>query len=288
MRASITEFPEGTASDLVVSIELDAGPDPQLGQLYPAMIKRITNRNVGRRRELAPELTAAMHSDASAAGARLWLISEPAEIATVADILAESDRIRFLTPLLHDQMMSELRWPGPERASLGIDVHSLGLDASDLAKLAVSRRPDVMRTLATWGVGAALGDNTRDRVVASSAVAVLTVRGNSPSHYLRGGTAVEQLWIRANQHDVGVHPVSPVFLYARSESDFTGLSAEFSDELQALQRRFNHVIGLDDSVAPVLVMRLSHDAPPPTVRSQRLDRSVLVSTQSQAAWGESG
>ena len=290
MHAAIAEFPLGSESDVVVSIELGAGADPALAELYPAMIKRITNRNIGRRRELAPDLVSVMRRDASAAGARLWLITEPARITALADILAESDRIRFLTPLLHDQMMGELRWPGPDRAAMGIDVDALGLDASDLAKLAVSRRPDVMRTLASWGVGAALGDNTRDKVMASSAVAVLTVRGDTPSHYLRGGTSVEQLWIRADQHQLGVHPVSPVFLYARSESDFTGLSAEFSADLQALQSRFNDVVGLDNSLAPVLVMRLSHDAPPPRVRSQRLDRSAVVSSgkESQRARGESG
>jgi len=289
MHASITEFPQGAASDLVVTIELGAGADPAFTDLYPAMIKRITNRNIGRRREIAPELAAVLQSEASAAGARLWLITEPTRIAAVADILAESDRIRFLTPLLHEEMMSELRWPGPNRAALGIDVHSLGLDAADLAKLAVSRRTDVMRTLASWGVGAALGDNTRDKVVASSAIAVLTVRGDTPRHYVRGGVAAEQLWIRAQQHGLAVHPVSPVFLYARSEADFTGLSEEFSSDLKDLQRRFVHVVGLDDSVAPVLVMRLSHDAPPPTVRSQRLDRSVVVSTEdmSQRARGKS-
>jgi len=290
MHAAIAEFPLGSESDVVVSIELGAGADPALAELYPAMIKRITNRNIGRRRELAPDLVSVMRRDASAAGARLWLITEPARITALADILAESDRIRFLTPLLHDQMMGELRWPGPDRAAMGIDVDALGLDTSDLAKLGVSRRPDVMRTLASWGVGAALGDNTRDKVMASSAVAVLTVRGDTPSHYLRGGTSVEQLWIRADQHQLGVHPVSPVFLYARSESDFTGLSAEFSADLQALQSRFNDVVGLDNSLAPVLVMRLSHDAPPPRVRSQRLDRSAVVSTgkESQRARGESG
>ena len=46
---------------------------------------------------------------------------------------------------------------GADRAALGIDVDSLGLDASDLAKLAVSRRADVMTQLASWGVGAGAG-----------------------------------------------------------------------------------------------------------------------------------
>ena len=45
-------IPGGLESDLVVSIELGAGRRSGAGRLYPAMIKRITNRNVGRRREL--------------------------------------------------------------------------------------------------------------------------------------------------------------------------------------------------------------------------------------------
>jgi hypothetical protein len=173
MHASIAEFPQGPGSDPVASIELGAGAEPALAELYPAMVKRITNRNVGRRRELAPDLVSVMRRDMSAAGARLWLITEPARIAAIADILAESDRIRFLKPLLHEEMMSELRWPGQHRAALGIDVDSLGLRSSDPAKLAVLRGPDMMRTLGSWGACAALGDNTRDRVNASSAVAVL-------------------------------------------------------------------------------------------------------------------
>ncbi len=290
MHASITAFPRGATSDVVLSIDLGGGDDPALTDLYPAMIKRITNRNVGRRRELSADVATDLRLTARTEGAQLSLITDADRVAELADILAESDRIRFLTPLLHHQMMGELRWPGPDRAALGIDVDSLGLDASDLAKLAVSRRPDVMRTLASWGVGAALGDNTRDRVKASSAVAVLAVRGATPSDYLRGGAAVERLWIKADQHQLAVHPVSPVFLYARSESDFSGLSARFSEDLQALQRRFNDVVELDDSVVPVLVMRLSHDAPSPTVRSQRLDRGFVVSTpnESHRERGESG
>jgi len=276
MRATITAFPEGPESDLVVSIALTAGADPALSELYPAMVQRITNRSYGRRGELAAELVTGLQREANSAGTRLHLITDRAGVAALADILAESDRIRFLTPLLHDQMMNELKWPGPGRASLGIDVNTLGLDAADLAKLAVSSRADVMAHLASWGVGAALGDSTRDRVNASSGVAVLTVRGETPGHYLRGGIAAEQLWVRAGQHHLGVQPVSPVFLYARSESDLIGLSATFSGDLRALQHRFSQAVGLDDSEVPVLVMRLSHDAPPPAVRSQRLDRDVVV------------
>jgi hypothetical protein len=39
--------------------------------------------------------------------------------------------------------------------------------------LEILRRPDVMAHLAQWNAGSALGEDTRRRVVASSAVAIL-------------------------------------------------------------------------------------------------------------------
>ncbi|QNK81084.1 Rv1355c family protein [Nakamurella sp. PAMC28650] len=276
MRAGLTEFPQGTESDLVVSIVLTAGSDPRLADLYPSMVQRITNRNIGRRQPVAQPMITAWQREAGAAGAHLHLITEPGRIAALADVLAASDRIRFLTPLLHEQMIGELKWPGPQRTSLGIEVESLGLDESDLAKLAVAGRTDVMAQLASWNLGAALGDPTRDRVNSSSAVAVLTVDADTPTDYLRGGRAAEQFWIRAGQAGLAVQPVSPVFLYARSEADLLALSPDFHPELRTLQRRFNELTGIDDEDAIVLVVRLSHDTPPPAVRSQRLDRAPTV------------
>jgi len=283
LRASITAFSDKHDPELAVSITLHAGSDPALAALYPAMVQRITNRNQGRRRALAPDLVTDLHRATASVGADVHLITDRAEIAEVAEILAESDRIRFLTPPLHQQMMDELNWF--DHAALGIDVKSLGLDAADTAKLAVASRPDVMAHLASWDAGAALGDSTRDRVKTSSALAVVTVPGDTPGHYLRGGIAAEQLWVRAGQHQLGVQPVSPVFLYARSDADLKNLSEEFTTELADLQRRFQSTLGLLDPDVAVLVLRLSHEAPPPTVRSRRLKSSEVVSTTSASSNG---
>ena len=46
------------------------------------------------------------------------MITDRDEIARAASILAESDRTRYLTPHLHQEMVSELRWPGDAAAHL--------------------------------------------------------------------------------------------------------------------------------------------------------------------------
>ena len=101
-----------------------------------------------------------------------------------------------------------------------------------------------MAQLASWDAGAALGDNTRDRIIASSALPWSPFPATPRVTTCGAASAVEQLWIRAGQHQLGVQPVSPVFLYASSRADLTGLSAEFSGDLQALQRRFESAVGL--------------------------------------------
>jgi hypothetical protein len=98
---------------------------------------------------------------------------------------ADKADIRYLTPGLHAEMVSELRWPDDPCPDTGIDVRSLELDPGDLAVLDILRRPDVMAHLAQWNAGTALGEDTRLRVVASSAVAVILVPGGASTDCAR-------------------------------------------------------------------------------------------------------
>jgi len=190
-----------------------------------------------------------------------------------ATIFAAADRIRFLTPHLHGEMISELRWPGDPDPDAGIDVRNLEFDEGDMAVLGVLRRPDVMAQLAGWQAGSALGDDMRDRILASSALAVISVPGRELRDYATGGSAVEAVWITAQQRGVGAQPVSPVFLYAQTAEDLHELSPSYAGELGALQREFDELIGLDADESIALTLRLAHT--PPTSLPSRRSRDRL-------------
>jgi hypothetical protein len=173
-------------------------------------------------------------------------------------------------------MMSELSWPGRDSLELGLDVRTLELDSSDLAKLAVARRGDVMACLAAWDGGEALGEVTRDRVATSSALAVIAIRDAEPSSYVRSGGAVERFWITAQELGLAVQPVSPVFLYAVGPEDYTGLVApQFTEELAELATSFSDLVGVSGTEQLALVLRVSH-APPPSTRSRRLPAAAVL------------
>lgn len=272
---SVRYFPDGPSSDVVASLAFGTEGDGGLAELYPGMLARCTNRRHGTPSPFDLSLAAELTRHVAAEGARLQLVTERTRLDECAEILAQCERIRFLTPMLHREMMSELRWPGQEAAT-GIDVRTLELPPSDLAALDVIRRTDVVGLLGKWNAGDALGDGSRKAVRSSSALAVVTVDAATPVAYLRGGAALERLWIAAQQAGLGVQPVSPVFMFAVQHSDFQALGGEqWGSALVDLSLRFRELVGIDPATSLVLVLRLSH-APPPSLRSTRLPLETVM------------
>ncbi len=261
---------ETTVSDDAVIVQMtDAEPDTGLAGLFEAMMNRSTNRNYGTGKHgLTDQQHAALADAAEAEGARVVVLADSAHIRCAANILAASDRARYLTPRLHREMMSELRWPGDAQPNTGIDIHSLGMDIADLSKLDIIRRLDVMSLLKDWDAGQALGSDTVDRVHSCAALAVVLVSGSDAQDYIKGGSATQRVWIAAEMTDLAVQPVSPVFLYAHSANDIETLSGEFSELLLGLQQQFEELVGHSENESAALVLRLS-DAPKQVIRSRR-------------------
>ena len=137
-----------------------------------------------------------------------------------------------------------------------------------------------MEFLTRWDGGAALGDDTRERVQSSAAIGVVSISGHTLTAYARGGCAVEAVWIRAQQYGLAVQPVSPVFLYARDDEDLRQLSPGYAAALRDLQAKFRRLAKTRDHESQVLVLRFS-EAPRTTVRSNRRSlRSLPMASQS--------
>ncbi|MGV8873137.1 MAG: Rv1355c family protein [Rhodococcus sp. (in: high G+C Gram-positive bacteria)] len=259
-----------------VTIALNDDPRPVTDRrLLDGVLGRCTNRELGTAEPLAADVAADIVA-AAADGGRAVLLTGRESLATAAEILGEADRIRYLTPQLHREMFSELRWPGDSDPDRGIEVSSLGIDDADLSKLEIVKRPDVMALIDEWDAGAALGSDMRDRVLSSSALVVVVVPGSTAEDYIRGGFATENVWVTAHLRGVAVQPVSPAFLYAHTPAEHRQLSAYHAEALQHLTSRFRTLLELDDTESVALVLRLSC-APETGITSRRLPVSDLES-----------
>ena len=271
---SLTENHNGVPLQAV--LEVGDARDSDLADLYQPMLARETNRRLGVASSMRADTIELLHTVSQREGARLHLLTSRDDIDAAATILAAADRIRYLSPKLHGDMASELRWTNDQRSDTGIDVRSLELDPGDLAVLELLRRPDVMDHLLHWNAGTALGADTRRRIIASSGLAVVAAPGTTLTDYARGGSAVEAVWITAQQHGLAVQPIAPAFLYAVDVEDFSELSTPFGHELQELQSEFRRLVGMPAGTLPALILRLTFSEPA-SVRSHRsLDRVSLL------------
>lgn len=249
------EYPNG--SPLQATLRYGKGGPRGLAELYGPVLQRETNRGKGTPLPLADDIVRELTAAAGREGGHLRLITASGELASAAEILGASDRIRFLTPHLHQEMTAELRWPGDPDPDAGIDVHSLGFDDGGLVMLELLRRPEVMAQLADWNAGEALGDDMRSRVNGSSALAVVTITGGTLRDYATGGSAAEAVWVHAQQRGLAVQPLSPIWLFAHDSADLEKLSGKFAGELGKLQREFMDLakVGVGEWIA--LVLRLT-------------------------------
>jgi molybdopterin/thiamine biosynthesis adenylyltransferase len=274
-------FPEGRPSHHVASMRLGSSDDVAITPLRDYLLSRSSNRRIGKPSEIQPETVATLTRGVEREGAQLYLATERDRITAGAELLAASDRLRFLLPTIHQEMASEIRWPGRDALDEGLDVRTLELDPGGYAALDILSRADVMAHLSDWRAGSALGLRTQAAVMTSSALAMITVPRADPMWYLRGGAAMERFWLSAEMHGLAVQPASPVFLYAVDESDMRLMAGErYLDEMHALSDRFYEFWGLSDGETAVMVFRV-FQAPPPTVHSVRLPLSHVLSRETE-------
>jgi hypothetical protein len=281
-------FPGDRFDGPVGVLSFGSTADPDLARLFEPALRRVTNRKKGTPGPIDPAVQTRLAIAAETGGGKLHLLTDRGRLSATGELLGESDRLRFLTPDIHREMMRELRFPGRDSLESGLDVRTLELDGAALAALTVSRRPDVMAQLAEWDAGQALGDSTREAVASCSAIAVVTTMGSQPVDFVRCGETVMRVWLAAEASGLAVHPVSPLFIYAHAAENFQALVGErYASRLAALAGRFRGLCSLGEGEQLGLVLRLSH-APAPSFRSTRLPLDAVLRVTTPEGSGPRG
>jgi tRNA A37 threonylcarbamoyladenosine dehydratase/nitroreductase len=260
VNCEVKQFPIKSRPDLVTRLVLGKSSNikKKLKSLYPYLLSRKTNRQLSERQPLSAKVMKDLSSVSKQYPVKLHMLSTPEQLSSYAEISVESDRLRHLCENLHNEMMSELVWPEKDSLEKGIDVRTLGLESKDLNVLPILERPDVMKELAAWDAGQALGDYNRDRILRASAMVVITINKEADIDYVVGGKALQHFWLLAEKNGLSVQPISPIFLYANNDEDIKQLVPVGRQEgLAALQGRFNDLLNIRKGEYPILVVKLS-------------------------------
>ncbi|MGI9622607.1 MAG: Rv1355c family protein, partial [Acidimicrobiales bacterium] len=266
------------------SVRLGDSTDVGWAELAKFVSKRVSNRQLGPAEPLDPgnlsvlESATAARVTESAPRARLRYVPV-GELDELVDVWSESDRVRYLTERLHGEMMSELRRPGIDDLSEGIDERTLELTRSDRAKLAVLRRWDVMDRLAQLDAGSRLGEDSTKRILGSSGLVAVTIEGSSRDAFIAGGVALQRMWLAATKLGLWLHPMSPIFTYAQTSGELEDvIDPRLATDLEKMRRTAYSSFGCGPAESFVLTARI-HAGPAPTAISQRRSTADRVATR---------
>ncbi len=252
---------------------------PEQDPLFDQISRRVTNRKSGTRTHLSSMHVQVLMEAARSRDAKLQFCTDPAALDELAVVLGEADRRFCLSPGLHANFFREYRWtPEEVRRGDGIDVNALELSPMDLAVLQISRSPDVAQVLRLTDGGEAIAGRAIGAIRSAAAVAYLTMPGQSSTTWVRGGRALQQVWLTATALGLAVLPCNNLLrLLGRVERfNGEGLKANEITAVMDLRDRLGRFFVSSLGDVDIAVIRLSH-ADPPTERSRRLPLDSVLS-----------
>jgi len=271
-------YPLGYSENLVFSFVFSKGEiknaEPhKYDDLVNYIYSRNTNRNLAPYKKIEEnvlqELTAAAES---VDGAKVQWLTEPEQISNAGKIIGAFDKMRILNKEgHHDFVAREMRWSAAdaERTKDGIDVHTLGLNTSQLAALEVIKDYEVIDFIKDVKGGNVLQAATMRSVNLSSAIGLITLPGTNPEQYIAGGRSSERLWLAAEKAGLALHPViSPLYFFPRLDGEDQALSEEEMADIRLLRKQFVSLFGIQDGLAEVFLFKVSY-AEKPAIRALR-------------------
>jgi hypothetical protein len=237
-------------------------------RLARPVFERCTNRRSDGPAEI--DLARLQGLESGWLGLDVHLVREPRSRVALGEALGELDRILFLSPRFHREVVGEIRWTAEEAERLGdgIDLPSLELARTELATLRLLRSTEMLAFLRKHGLGKGLARRSANAFRHAPAAAVLSCRGSDRHELVAAGRGLQQLWMECTRRGIGVQPWGTPFILQRLGEAPESLDAWERETAEGASKAFFGLLPELREKTVLLVLRL-HLAPPPTSRSLR-------------------
>lgn len=190
---SLLPDPQNSSWLARVLIGMRCDTDADLIPLFHAIPKRHTNRQAYRPDPLPESLLEELRQDAEAEAAHLLLATDHVSRQSLADLVAQGDRIQWSNRHFRGELARWLR-PNSRPGHDGIPGSAEGLSglASDIAPLVIR----------TFDLGKGRAAKDREIALYSPALALIATDGDSQVDWLRAGQALERVLLRAQSESV--------------------------------------------------------------------------------------
>jgi nitroreductase len=272
-QTAVELFPAGESPGVVAQVRLANATVPS-DPLAEVIAARCVNRRPYRQEPLPPAVREELQGlAASSSGARLsWIDTEPAK-GRIAALAAQNDRILLENRALHDGVYGWIRWTRAEaqRRRDGMPAETLELSPFERPGMRLLGSWRWARLAAALRITRVLPLRARKIYQRSGAIALLSVRGDQPADFVRGGEVLERIWLTATRHGIAFQPITGItFLLLRMRlKGGEGLGTDHRKLLGRIEEELRRVYPEGASESPIMLFRLGL-APPPSGRSLRL------------------
>ncbi|WP_316794633.1 Rv1355c family protein [Pedobacter frigoris] len=243
-------------------------------ELAAQIESRHTNRRSGLKHDLDVNDLSQLESVASEeTGIALSWITDDHALKTLGEIAGDADLLRMFIPDAHsDFIEKEMRWTIEETNNTadGIGIHSLDLTNNDQIGLRLMKDKKAISFLKSINGGSAFKKLALKQFLNSSAIGLLTIPQVSALSYLKGGMAVEKLWLKAADLGYQIHPMNVplIFFYKNNFEQGSDLSDEIKAKISQMHGTFREIFKISDDIAEVFLFRLfkAESSPVKTIR----------------------
>jgi molybdopterin/thiamine biosynthesis adenylyltransferase/nitroreductase len=205
-------MPDPGNADVVAAVSFTPWtglPDP-LGE---AVWSRCTNRRMYGRRRVEKDCQDRLV--AAAAPASLLLVDDAPRIRKLARLLYLADRIRVERRDLHEHFMGMTHFDrqSAARATDGFPLKNLQAGLAGEVFLRLTRPWPAMRLANTLGLGRLVAANSRLGMAGSPLAGLVCATSPSREDFLKGGMALERVWLTATRQGLAVQPMTAITLF---------------------------------------------------------------------------
>ncbi|MDD2943845.1 MAG: ThiF family adenylyltransferase, partial [bacterium] len=235
-------FEPGTSSDDFLLRFTFAVSTEKPGLPLEVIWDRMTNRGLYLQRPLLSS-TERLITDIAGdiPGAKNYFLTAPEEFLKLKALHAQADRMRIENRQAHEFFYSTLRWSldEGETSYTGLLVSSLGVGRAGQVGLRLLKDWKIASVLNKCGGTFAVSHAASRPIVHSSAIGLLTMPTTSSEDLLRGGQALQRIWLKATELGLSFQPLAAIPITSFMDADeFSALAPGKEAAFQALQQKF--------------------------------------------------
>lgn len=214
-------------------------------------------------------------------GVKVKLINDPKKIKKIAKLVYNVDKIRVEFRPLHEHLMSMIRFSPKEMYSTrdGLPLKNLEAGLAGEIFLKITRPWIVMSLFNKLGLGKLVAHHSYRALVSSSAVGLITAEGNGVESFLRGGMAMQRVWLDSCKNGLHFQPMTAITLFLeRWKREKNSFLNKHKQMLEKIWPQYEKIFDLDleKNESHIMLFRLGYAKSDVTVRTIRRNMDQFI------------